>query len=640
MTGGIETAKVDWAANAPRSIFFGDIYFSGEGAGEARHVFIDGNDLSARFASAQRFSIGELGFGAGLNILVASDLWLRTVKPAGARLNFLSFEKYPLAKNDLSRAQSAWPQFQSLSEALLAQYPPAIEGVHLLRLSEEISLTLALGDACEMLGRIEASIDAWFLDGFAPSKNPDMWTPEIFADIARLSAPGATAATFSVAGGVRRALEGAGFEIGKKAGYGRKREMLTARIGAASARSNRLPWFANENLRRLQPGESVAVFGGGVAGASLGRELALAGLHPTIFEKDAIASGASGNPAGLVMPRLDLGGGPSAHFFRAAYLHGLQTIASLEKLSGKRIFNPCGVLLKALNDEERARHEKILAASLFPPEWLEARDDGLFFPQAGVVDPPRYCALLSADARFSRRHAVSLESDPDGVIVQTADGAHQRFDAVVIANGRDALRFVEARSLPLSGVMGQIDFFPDASPPPFAVAFGPYAAPAPHGGLVIGATYEKIESSTHPFASEAATSANVAAIGTAMPEIASGLDPFVSRPRAAVRCQTPDRLPVAGPLPDWNFFGGAFDDLRLGKMRDYPRGRVRPGVFILSGLGSRGLVTAPYAAALMVAEMTGAPIEREIAEALHPARFFIRNLKRSQQIVASKHAGL
>ncbi|MFZ5616125.1 MAG: bifunctional tRNA (5-methylaminomethyl-2-thiouridine)(34)-methyltransferase MnmD/FAD-dependent 5-carboxymethylaminomethyl-2-thiouridine(34) oxidoreductase MnmC [Pseudomonadota bacterium] len=634
MAGEIETAKVDWAADAPRSIFFGDIYFSGDGAGEARHVFVDGNDLQSRFASAQRFSIGELGFGTGLNILVASDLWRRTAKLAGARLHFLSFEKHPLLRDDLARALSAFPQFEALGEPLLAQYPPPVEGVHRLRLADDVSLTLVLGDARRMLAATEASINAWFLDGFAPSRNPDMWTPEVFDEIARLSSAGATAATFSVAGIVRRALEGAGFEVGKRPGYGRKREMLTARIAEPAAKSNRAPWFANESLKPLPSGASVAIIGGGVAGASLARELAFAGLQPTIFERDAIASGASGNPAGLIMPRLDLGGGSSSQFFRIAYLHVLRTIASIEGASGERIYKPCGVLLKAATDEERARQERIVAAKLFPSGWIEARDDGLFFPQAGVIDPPRYCALLAAGARIVRERTISLEALAEGVIVRSEDGAHERFDAAVIANGRDALRFVEARSLPLSGVAGQIDFFPGAAPPPHAVAFGPYAAPAPTGGIVIGATYEKIDAGEEPRTSAAASAENIASVGAVLADLAQGLAPSVSQPRASIRCQTPDRLPVAGPLPDWSYFGGVYDNLRLGKKSDYPPGRVTPGVFILAGLGSRGMVTAPYAAAMMAAEMTGAPIEREIAEALHPARFFIRDLKRSQRIVA------
>lgn len=635
MSGGIDHAKTDWEANAPRSVFFGDIYFSGDGAAEAKHVFLDGNDLAARFQTASRFAIGELGFGTGLNILAAWDLWRRTAKPAGARLEFLSFEKFPLSREDLARAHAAWPQFSELSERLIAAAPPAIEGAHRLVLAPDVALTLVLGDARDWLSRMDAEIDAWFLDGFAPAKNPDMWSPEIFSEIARLSTPGATAATFTVAGDVRRALEGAGFAIEKRAGFRRKREMLAARLDAPVSSSRCTPWFANSKLKRLGPGASVAVIGGGVAGASLAHELLRAGLLPAIIDPAGIASGASGNPAGLIMPRLDLGETAQTRFFRAAYVHTLSMIDALQRETGEKFFNPCGVLLKAMNDEERERHRKIVAARLLPEDFAVERDDGLFFPQAGVADPRKFCETLARGAPIIRKTARSIAESDEGVILILDGDERRRFDAAIIANGADALRFVAARSLPLSGVMGQVDYFPDAPPPDCAVAFGPYAAPAPAGGVVIGATYEKIAPNEPARTTARATRENIDAVAAALPELAATLDAGKARPRAAIRCQTPDRLPFAGPLPDWNFYAAAYDDLRLGKRRDYPPGEVAPGLFILSGLGSRGLVTAPYAASLTVAEMTGAPFEREIAEALHPARFFIRDLKRSQRIAAT-----
>jgi tRNA 5-methylaminomethyl-2-thiouridine biosynthesis bifunctional protein len=513
--------------------------------------------------------------------------------------------------------------------------PSAIEGAHRLALAPDVFLTLVFGDAHEQLPCIDAEIDAWFLDGFAPAKNPDLWTPEIFSELARLSKAGATAATFTVAGEVRRALTGAGFSVEKRPGFGRKREMLTARLDASSKATRRAPWFANAGLRRLAQGARVAVIGGGVAGASLAHELQRAGLEPTIIDPAGIATGASGNPAGLLMPRLDLGDDRGSRFFRAAYVHALRTIEALQARSGERFFNPRGVLLKAKNDEERERHRKILTAKLLPDDFILEHPEGLFFPQAGVIDPPNFCASLAEGAKILRRRALSLEAR-DGAIILALDGeASLEFDAAIIANGRDALRFVAARSLPLSGVMGQIDYFSDVTPPEHAVAFGPYAAPAPQGGVVIGATYEKIAAGEPARTSASATRENIDAVAAVLPELATALDEKDSHPRAAIRCQTPDRLPVAGPRPDWNFYGAAYDDLRLGRQRDYPPGEVAPGLFILSGLGSRGFVTAPYAASLMVAEMTGAPFEREIAEALHPARFFIRDLKRPQRIAAT-----
>ncbi|MFN0024474.1 MAG: bifunctional tRNA (5-methylaminomethyl-2-thiouridine)(34)-methyltransferase MnmD/FAD-dependent 5-carboxymethylaminomethyl-2-thiouridine(34) oxidoreductase MnmC [Parvularculaceae bacterium] len=637
MTGGrdiegalVEFAKVDWEASAPRSIFFDDIYFAGDGAAEASHVFLDGNNLGRRFGEADRFAIGELGFGSGLNFLSAWALW-RAVRRPAARLHFLSFEKYPLRADDLVRASAAWPHLQGFSEALARAYPPPVAGFHRLALAEGVTLTLAFGDASMMLTRCEASIDAWFLDGFAPAKCPGMWSDAVFAEIARLSAKGATAATFTVAGAVRRGLEAAGFAIEKRPGYGRKREMLTAAIDAPPRPRRRAPWFSPSALPPLLPGARLAIIGGGVAGASLADAAARAGLIPTLIDNLGLANAASGNPAGLIMPRLDLGNSAGGRFFIAAYLCALRTIERLETETGAVVFNRCGAFQPSLADDDAARAARQLTSGILPEGWIEARDRGVYFPQAGVIDPRAFCSALAGATAIIRTRAIRINRTASGIEVFLEDGSAVAADAVVIANGADALRFAEARTLPLTRVGGQIDWFPDAAPPASAVAFGPYAAPARGGGLIIGATYDRLGANAQPQARIGATQLTIDAIAAALPDLAASLDAKASRPRASVRCQTPDRLPIAGPAPDFHFYGAEYDDLRTGKARDYPDGRSIPGVFLLTGLGSRGLVTAPLLADMIVAEMTGAPapVERDIAEALHPARFFIRDLKRA-----------
>lgn len=632
MTGGraIEFATVDWEANAPRSIFFGDIYFSGGGAEETRHVFLDGNDLPRRFSCADRFTIGELGFGTGLNFLSARALWRRVRRP-GATLNFLSVEKYPLGPDDLRRAGAAWPLLTDDVDALAHAYPPPVGGFHQLRFADGVSLTLGLGDAADLLSSCEAAVDAWFLDGFSPAKNPQMWSEALLREVARLSAPGATLATFTVAGAVRRGLEAAGFSVAKRAGYGRKREMLTARIVAPPRASRRAPWHPAAR-QALPAGARVAIIGGGVAGASLADAAAQAGLQATLIDAQGLASGASGNPAGLIMPRLDLGDSAGARFFIAAYLQALRTIERLEAATGAKLFNPCGVFQPALAGDDRQWAEQALAARLLPPDLMTARDGGLFHLQAGVIDPPAFVAALAREAEIVKARALSIEAATGGVRLRLSTGETLEAAAAVIANGADALRFAEARSLPLARVAGQIDWFADAPAPEFALAFGPYAAPAPGGGLIIGATYDRIGDGEEPRSSIDATRSTIEAVAAALPGLARTLEAAQSVPRTSVRCQTPDRLPVAGPAPDFHFYGAAYDDLRTGKARDYPQGELRPNVFLLTGLGSRGLVTAPLCAAMILAEMTGAPspVEHDIAEALHPARFFIRALRRAR----------
>lgn len=635
-TARLRTAQIDWTDGAPRSAAFGDVYFSGDGAAEAGHVFLQGNDLAARFAQGGCFAIGELGFGTGLNFLKTWALWNAATKPSRARLRFFSVEAFPLGAADMERAHAAWPDLSPLASRLRAAMPPAVGGVHQVDIAEDVTLVLAYGEAGAMLQRVEGGVDAWFLDGFSPAKNPDMWRTEVLAGVARLSRPNASLATFTVAGEVRRTLASVGFAVEKRAGFGRKKEMLAGHIGAPPRLSARAPWFQDAKPRLLAPGAKIAIIGGGIAGASIAREARRAGLKPVIFDPQGLAAGASGNPAGIVMPRLDLGETAASQFFVAAYLHVIRLLKELNGVT--TFFNPCGVLLGASDDADRERRRKILEANLLSEGWIEARTDGLFFPQAGVVSPPEFVAALAGATPVIKSKVTRIVSGDDPAVV-LVDGSRCGFDAVILANGIDALSFVEARSLPLTPSAGQIDWFPSARAPDCAIACGPYVAPAPNldgksGGLIIGATYEKIAAGAPASASRAATEENIAAVARFAPELAAALRPQDSQSRAALRCQTPDRLPVAGPLPDLAFFGGAYDDLRLGRQRDYPPAEMIPGVFILSGLGSRGLVTAPLAAAMIVAEMTGAPspVSHEIAEALHPARFFIRDLKRAQTI--------
>jgi len=637
----IMNAELDWDApdnhkGAPRSIFFDDIYFSGDGLAETEHVFLGGNDLPARWKTAVRFSIGELGFGTGLNFLAAWYCRRRADKPDGARLDFFSVEGFPLARADLERAHEAWPELRALSNRLLAAWPPPHPGFHRIEIDECVTLTLFFGDALAGLSQAEGAMDAWFLDGFSPAKNPDMWSTELLSEVGRLSRRGTTFATFTVAGDVRRALQAAGFEIEKRPGYGRKREMLAGtRTAQGPAPSKRNPWFQSRKDLTVKPGARIAIIGAGIAGASLAYALRRQDFAPTVFETNAPASGASGNPGGLIMPRLDVDDTPAGRFHASAYLY---TIDLLRRLERADVFNPCGVAQWAPTEKERERQHKLLERNALPDGWIEARGHGLFFPQSGVVHPPSFVQALLGDTPLRNAVVTRLHKENAAWRIDGGDGSSDAFDAVIIANGLDALRFAQTRSLPLTGSAGQIDFFPDAKPPDHAVAFGPYAAPAPNFsdsgvGLIIGATYAPIAIGEEPSFAREATETNIKAVAAALPDLAAKLSPDMSQPRASIRCVTPDRMPVAGPLPDWGYYSGAYDALRAGRRKDYSPGQMQEGLFILSDLGSRGLVTAPLAAAMMAAEIAGAPapIDTAVAEALHPARFFIRDLKRGQR---------
>lgn len=629
----IEYAELDWGApiqsdGGPRSFLYDDVYFSGDGPAESDHVFLTGNDLPSRFEHCQCFTIGELGFGTGLNFLAAWSAWSRVSKNNGAHLHFLSVEKAPFRIEDLERAHAAWPDLAAYSVRLRDALPPAFYGTHHIKIADDVTLTLLYGDAFEVLSHAEANVDAWFLDGFSPAKNPGMWRPELMAELARLSAPHATFATFTVAGAVRRALGGAGFTLEKRTGYGRKREMLAGqRAHPPPPKSTRAPWFDTRRSAPLNQTTRIAIIGAGIAGASLANALRDVGYAPDIYEADKPASGASGNAAGLIMPRLDIGDTPAGRFHAAAYLHAIRLLNNMPDGA----FNACGVRQLIASDKERERQAKLLNIGALPDGWITEIDNGVSYPHGGVVDPAALVEALIAETPIIDARVITIERAQTSWRLKTTKG-NRDVDVVIIANAHDARWFVQMRGLTLLGSAGQIDWFPNAQAPKSAIAFGPYTAPAPGGGVVIGATYAPVSIGTIPRFSSEATRSNIAAIAAALPDLAASLDPAASRPRVAIRCTTPDRLPVVGPVPDWGAYAGAYDGLRTGRKADYPPGECLRGLYALTGLGSRGLVTAPLCAAMIAAEISGAPapVDAEIAEALHPARFYIRDLKRNR----------
>lgn len=212
---------LDWKDGVPVARAFDDPYFSlGNGLAESRYVFLEGNSLPERFEP--RFHIAELGFGTGMNVLAAWHAWLEA--DVEGPMRFTTFEQFPMTRADMARAHLAYPELLPLSEELLSGLTPS--GFD----SASLSLQIVQGDAREVLPAWHGKVDAWFLDGFSPAKNPELWEESLLAEVARHTASGGTAATYSAAGSVRRGLEAAGFIVERIPGYGRKRHMTVARL--------------------------------------------------------------------------------------------------------------------------------------------------------------------------------------------------------------------------------------------------------------------------------------------------------------------------------------------------------------------------------------------------------------------------
>ena len=417
---------IDWQDGQPVSRRFGDVYFSRDsGLEETRHVFLEGNGLRERWAALAphgRFTIGETGFGTGLNFAAAWTLWDQ-VAPAGARLRYVSVERHPLAPADISRTLGLWPELARYREALLAQWTEVTPGWHRFVFGGgRVLLTLLVGDVRTVLARLDGPVDAWFLDGFAPARNPEMWQPDVLAQAARLSAAGATCATYTVAGEVRRGLEAAGFAVEKTPGFGRKREMLR---GALRARPGSTWRAAVVRSPCAVPAERKAlVIGAGLAGTSTAASLAARGWGVTLLDRhDSLAAEASGNPQGALYARLS----PHATALTELAAAGLEyTARSLPVFGLERgvDFDPCGVVQLEYDESERLRQSR-LAAQGWPTGFpcparpggsvRPSRDRGAFrrsaLPARRVGAPTRVLPRARRP-RFDRGHARPRRAQP------------------------------------------------------------------------------------------------------------------------------------------------------------------------------------------------------------------------------------
>ena len=654
----------------PIASHFDDVYFSNDsGVDETLHVFVAGNDLLTRWENWQApyFVIAETGFGTGLNFLVAMKVFseFRQNNPSHPlkHLYFLSTEKYPLPLPDMQKALDAFPTLQAQANALKIAYPLGLEGCH-RRHFEAFSTTLDLwiGDVHERLPQwsspISGLVDAWFLDGFAPSKNPEMWTDDLFRQMARLSKQGATFGTFTAAGIVKRGLANVGFTIQKRNGFGRKRDMLTGTYSEEKAQGRDFegPYY-RYNRRKLSPGDEVIVVGSGLAAATATLALAKQGLKVTVcFDGENLASGASGNPQGGFYPQLhaqeSIASRLQAHSFLFARAYYNQVIASQE---GQRIAHDfCGVAQLNFNEKVAERQRKLIENDVWPsalvhaatPEFISERAkiplpfDGLFIPLGGWISPPDLVtALLTLAQNYGQVTLKPHHRYGDHEVMQSSQGmktVRVNFDTgetltakhLILALGAGAVNLPAFASLPLRPVRGQVEAIPSQSPlKPLATVLchKGYMTPAHLGRHALGSTYGKDDLNTDVNTQD--TEQNLQTHKKAMlgAQLVEQLH-HDGTARAATRLGSPDHQPVCGVLTHFTNLKPHYVDLSLGK----PISQASPiediPVSTLCCLGSRGLTTAPLAAELLASELTHSPLPltKDLCHALHPARFMVR----------------
>ncbi|WP_347901387.1 bifunctional tRNA (5-methylaminomethyl-2-thiouridine)(34)-methyltransferase MnmD/FAD-dependent 5-carboxymethylaminomethyl-2-thiouridine(34) oxidoreductase MnmC [Pseudomonas purpurea] len=650
-------AQLDWDDQGrPHSRVFDDVYFSDQsGLEETRYVFIEQNRLSERFAALPadgRFVIGETGFGTGLNFLCAWQLFEQQAV-AGARLHFVSVEKYPLSPSDLQRALALWPELKVFADPLLAQYVAIHQGFQRLMLDNgRVTLTLLIGDALEQLPQLDAHIDAWFLDGFAPAKNPDMWTAELFAELARLAAPDSTISTFTSTGWVRRLLNAAGFKMRRTPGIGHKWEILRgAFLGwpeETPAPAAIKPWFARPTP--LVGERRALVIGAGLAGCASAASLAARGWQVSVMERHGeLAQEASGNPQGVLYLKLSAHSTALSQMIISGFGY---TRRLLEHLQRGVDWDGCGVLQLAFNAKEAERQAQLAAA--FPADLVHLLDQpqaqakagielthgGLFYPQGGWVHPPALCQWQATHTHVQRllhREALELRKVDDQWQAWDGETLLASAPVVILAGAAEIKRFAQSAELPLKRIRGQITRLPQTAQSQSlatVVCAEGYVAPARLGEHTLGASFDfKSDDLTPTTAEHLGNLELLKEISTDLVSRlhAEQLDPEQLQGRAAFRCTSPDYLPIVGPLADNQAFAQAYAALSK-DARQVPDVACPwlDGLYVNSGHGSRGLITAPLSGELLAAWLDNEPLPlpRAVAEACHPNRFALRRLIR------------
>jgi len=685
-------------SGTPVADHFDDVYFSNDsGIDETQHVFIEGNDLPSRWLTWTKptFVIAETGFGTGLNFLVTMRAFrtFRKTNPAHPlkHLYFITTEKFPLPPKDMKRALSAFPALKEESDALGDKYPMGLEGCHRLDFPEfTTTLDLWIGDVHALLPQwhspMHGLVDAWFLDGFAPSKNPDMWTEALFSQMARLSKKGTTFGTFTAAGIVKRGLAAVGFNIKKRNGFGRKRDMLTGEFDDThenvpqKLRTPLGPYYRFSTTLNTEK-DHVIVVGSGLAAASVCLSLTKRGINTTLcFDGDTPATGASGNPQGGFYPQLHSEASIASRLQAHSFLYAKQYYHDILHHHPQVPHAFCGVIQLSFNDNVATRQSKLAASEVWPDALVRHVTEaevsqkanialpysGLWIEQGGWLSPPslvnamlsqasasglltikanhRYVSHCVAGKDIQRSSADNNETqDTVKVMFDVCDRAHHDTEKtevtieaqhVILALGAGATAADEFSSLPLRPVRGQVEAIPSQAPLSdlcTVLCHKGYMTPAMDGRHALGSTYVKNDLSTEVCEVETQTNLNTHKQALENTNLIADLS-HDGTARAATRLGSPDHQPVVGTMHDFNALKKEYSELGQGKPLQQTPLLPRSGISTLTCLGSRGLTTAPLMAEVLVSGLCAEPLplNNDLLNAVNTSRFMTRQAIRGE----------
>ena len=657
----IENAKIRWLESGlPYSTKFQDIYYSQEDAmAESPHVFLDANKLRQRWEhgdEAETFTIGELGFGSGLNFLQTMKLW-QEMEKRPARLHYIAFEKHPLTSEHLQRIHQYWTSLSSQSAELLEQYTDHSEGCHRILLNNGISLDLYYGDALEQLSRRKTAlcppIQCWFLDGFSPANNSELWEQDLMQMLANCSEENTTLSSYSVAGKVRSALKNAGFEVSKREGFGKKRHCLFATMPAQAeikketAQDVKTPWLILEKPQFRE--KSAVVIGAGLAGCSTAYSLAQRGWKVSVIDAaSAAASAASGNSQLALRCRLFNSPSPEAEFFLHAYLFAVRQFAQMQR-DGGIAWKACGVLqlLNAMNKKSPLRLENLqqlyaeqLLQGLSKSEasraaGIDLSDEAWFFPSGGAIEPVSLCESYLAHSNIRRIFNTRItELHRTGEKWQLYAEQKQLLESelVVIANSQNAKQLTQCADLPLQSLRGQVTEIrsnENSKKLKCVVSGARTIFPARAERHLLSASYSNNED-LQALVSD--SQENIATANNTFSET-EVLSKDAVLERVALRCNSPDRLPLVGPALDLEKMRINYAELsRNAKAKFNSAGEYHSGLYLNLAHGSNGLASCPLSAEFLASLINreNLPLNSDMVDKLNPTRFLIKDLKKQR----------
>ena len=671
------TAKLSYKEDGtPYSEQFNDIYFdSASGCQQSEKIFILGNNITERIKQAKEgFVIGETGFGTGLNFLLTLQAYQKLQQePAGhncVKLSFISIEKYPLTKEQLAKSFQALPQLRYFADLLLAQYPDfepskvALTEFTLKFFDDQVTLNVIIDDAAAGLASIDSPktglIDTWYLDGFSPAKNPEMWTEPLFEQIGRLSKQQANITTFTVAGFVKRQLQNVGFRTAKKPCIGSKHEMLTG-IFQQNPKSNK-----GYQLRpTIKKPQHVTIIGGGIASACAAFALTKQGVKVTLYCKDnSLAQGASSNAIGALYPLLHQQADDISLFYQQAFWRAKEVYTEVIEQGFSFPHDWCGLLEVAYKKELVKRQQKFSELTPWPKALIHSVDackaselanislsyGGLFMPNAGWLSPQdavkQIINAANATGRLSVENNIVVNNINQKQTSHTND-SHQKnwllstnkgeleASVVVFCGGAEIIDFDWIKQLPFTSVQGQVTSMKtndNINKLSTVICHKGYLTPSHKHVHCIGATFNKNNTRTTSKPEEDLFNINM--LSTCLPELSTNINwttQDIANSKSRLRCMTPDHMPMVGAMPDIQKHIETYPHLAKDKNWQYNQAApVIDNLYVMMGFGARGLCSAPLAADILTADLCGTPypVDNNMLFNLSPNRFIIRDIVR------------